>query len=124
MKNQPKAILTDQDPWITKAISKEFSATKHAFCIWHITTKFSGWFTLILRNQYSNWYMDFYKLYKLKSCEEFDNQWLQVMTKYDMLSNKHAIGSYQIKHFWTCYLRQHFFENENNRKIEKYRCIY
>ena len=68
--------------------------------------------------------MDFYKLYKLKSYEELDDQWLQVMTKYDMLSNKHAIGSYQIKHFWTCYLRQHFFENENYQKIKKYKCIY
>ena len=99
----------DQDPWITEAISKELPATKHAFCIWHITTKFSGWFTSILRNQYSNWCMDFYKLYKLESCDEFDNQWLQVMTKYDMLSNKYVIGLYQIKHFWVpCYLRGHF----------------
>ena len=110
MRNQPKTILTDQDPWITETISKELPATKHAFCIWHIITKFSGWFTSILRNQYSNWCMDFYKLYKLESCEDFDNQWLQVMTKYNMLSNKHVIGLYQIKHFWVpCYLRGHCF---------------
>ena len=38
--------------------------------------------------------MDFYKLFKLESCEDFDNQWLQVMTKYNMLSNKHVIGLY------------------------------
>ena len=32
------------------------------------------------------------------------------MIKYDMLSNKHVIGLYQIKHFWVlCYLRGHFF---------------
>ena len=108
-----------------QAISKEFSATKHAFCIWHITAKFSSWFTSIFRNQYLNWCMDFYKLYELKSYEELDDQWLQVMTKYDMLSNKHAIGLYQIKHFWVpCYLRRHFFGNDNNRKIGKYKCIY
>ena len=110
MKNQPKAILTDQDPWITEAISKEFPATKHAFCIWHNTAKFSGWFASILCNQYSNWCMDFYKLNKLESCEDFDNQWLQVMKKYDMISNKYVIGLYQIKHFWvSCYLCGHFF---------------
>ena len=96
MKNQPKAILTDQDPLITKTISKELPAIKHAFCIWHITAKFSNWFTSILHNQYLNWYMDFYKLYKLESCEEFDYQWFQVMTKYDMLSNKHVVGLYQV----------------------------
>ena len=32
------------------------------------------------------------------------------MEKYDMLTNKHVIGLYQIKHFWvSCYLRGHFF---------------
>ena len=33
---------------------KRITTHKHIFCIWHITTKFSGWFTSILRNQYSN----------------------------------------------------------------------
>ena len=102
--------MRNQDLWITDAISKELPATKHAFFIWKITAKFSGWFTSILRTQYSNRCMDFYKLYKLESCEEFDNQWLQVITKYDMFSNKHVIGLYQIKHFWVpCYLRGHCF---------------
>ena len=32
------------------------------------------------------------------------------MTKYDMLSNKHVLGLYKIKHFWVpCYLRGLFF---------------
>ena len=110
MKKQPKAILTNQDPRIMEAILKELPITKHAFCIWNITTKFSGWFTSILRNQYSNWCIEFYKLYKLDSCEEFEGQWTQVMEKYDMLTNKHLISLYQIKHFWVpCYLREHFF---------------
>ena len=73
-------------------------------------SKFSGWFTSILRNQYSNWYIEFYKLYKLDSCEEFDGQWTKVMEKYDMLTNKQVIGLYQIKYFWVpCYLHGHFF---------------
>ena len=107
MKKQSKAILMDQDPWITKAISKELPLTKHAFCIWHITTKFSGWFTSILSNQYLNQCTEFYKL---DSCEKFEGQWTQVMEKYDMITNKHVIGLYQIKHFWVpCYLHKHFF---------------
>ena len=110
MKKPPKSILIDQDPWITEAISKELPLTKHAFCILYITAKFSGWFTSILRSQYSSWCMDFYKLYKLDSCEEFEQQWLQVIAKYDMCMNKHVIGLYQIKHFWVpCYLRGYFF---------------
>ena len=64
--------------------------------------------------------MDFYKLYKLESCEEFDNQWLQVMTKYDVLSNKHVIGLFQIKYFWVpCYLRGNFFGGmTSTRRLE------
>ncbi|GAA0176266.1 hypothetical protein LIER_29287 [Lithospermum erythrorhizon] len=42
MKHPPKTILTDQDPWMTEAIAREMPSTKHAFCIWHITSKFSG----------------------------------------------------------------------------------
>ena len=63
---------------------------------------------------------------KLDSCGEIEGQWTQVMEKYDMLTNKHAIGLYQIKHFWVpCYLRGHFFLwNDNNRKIGKYKCLY
>ena len=72
MRKSRKEILTDQDPWITEAILKELPSTKHAFCIWHITAKFSGWFMAILRSQYSNWWMDFHKLYKFDSCEEFE----------------------------------------------------
>ena len=54
--------------------------------------------------------MDFYKLYKLDLCEEFEHQWSQVMAKYDMLTNKHVSGLYQIKYFWVpCYLRGYFF---------------
>ena len=84
MKKPPKSILTDQDPWIIEAISTELPLTKHAFCVWHITAIFSGWFTSILRSQYSSWCMDFYKLYKLDSCEEFEHQLLQVIAKYDV----------------------------------------
>ena len=91
---QPKTILTDQDPWITETISKELPLTKHAFCMWHITTKFSGWFTSILCNQYLNSCTEFYNLYKLDTCEEFKGQWTQVMETYDMLTNKHVIGLY------------------------------
>ena len=33
------------------------------------------------------------------------------MEKYDMLTNKHVIDLYQIKHCWVlCYLRGHFFD--------------
>ncbi|XP_058188771.1 protein FAR1-RELATED SEQUENCE 11-like isoform X2 [Rhododendron vialii] len=110
MKKQPKTILTDQDPWITQAIAKEFPTTKHSFCIWHITSKFSGWFTAVLQSQYQDWCADFYKLYHLDSPEEFEHQWSHLIAKYNMHTNKHVIGLNGIKHFWVpAYLRDNFF---------------
>lgn len=110
MKKPPKTILTDQDPWLTVSIAKEFPTTKHSFCIWHITAKFSGWFTAILRTQYYKWCDDFYKLYRLETIEEFEREWPQVVSKYNLQNNKHVNGLYKIKQFWVpAYLRGYFF---------------
>ncbi|GAV64432.1 LOW QUALITY PROTEIN: MULE domain-containing protein [Cephalotus follicularis] len=113
MKKPPKTILMDQDPWMAEAILKELPLIKHAFYIWHITSKFSGWFTAILRNKYSSWCANFYKLYKLApvyTYEEFEDQWPQVIIKYNLHESKHANGLFQIRHFWVpSYLRGYFF---------------
>ena len=111
MEKSPKNILTDQDPWMTEAISKELPSTKHGFCIWHITSKFSGWFNALLREKYSKWCYDFFDLYKLETIEEFEQKWPQVVAKYNLQSNKHVKGLYQVKDFWVlAYLRDHFLE--------------
>jgi len=74
MKKPPNTIITNQDPWMTQAISLEIPFTKHAFCIWHITTKFSDWFTYILQNQYSSWCTDFYRVYSLNNIDDFEKE--------------------------------------------------
>ncbi|XVF12606.1 hypothetical protein REPUB_Repub08aG0133500 [Reevesia pubescens] len=110
MRKPPKSILTDQDPWITEAIARGMPLTKHSFCIWHITSKFSGWFTAVLRKQYANWCSDFFKLHKLDSSEEFELQWHIAVEKYGLQGNKHVHGLYGIKSFWMpSYLRGHLF---------------
>jgi hypothetical protein len=111
MKNPPKTIITDQDPWMTQAIAVEMSSTKHVFCIWHITAKFSGWFTSILRNRYFSWCADFYKLYKLDNVEDFEEEWITIVSKYNLEANKHIKGLCEVKQYWVpAYLRGHFFK--------------
>ncbi|XP_058766139.1 protein FAR1-RELATED SEQUENCE 11-like [Vicia villosa] len=106
----PRTILTDQDPWMKEAISKEMSTTKHSFCIWHITFKFSSWFNAILRDKYAQWCYDFYGLYKLETCEEFEHQWPKVVAKYNLQTNKYVKGLYEIRNYWAlAYLREYFF---------------
>ena len=56
------------------------------------------------------WCVDFYKLYKLEDAEEFEQQWPQMIAKYNLQTNKHALGLYLIRHCWVLgYLRSHFF---------------
>ncbi|CAJ2656922.1 unnamed protein product [Trifolium pratense] len=110
MKKAPKTILTDQDPWMKEATSKELSSTKHSFCIWHITSKFSSWFNAILRGEYAKWCSDFYELYKLETREDFEHQWPQVVARYNLQSNKHVTGLYEIRNYWAlAYLCDYFF---------------
>lgn len=107
MKKPPKTIITDQDPWMTQTIAFEMSSTKHAFCIWHITAKFSGWFTSILRNRYSSWCADFYKL---DNIDDFEEEWFIIVSKYNLEANKDIKGLYEVKQYWVpTYLHRYFF---------------
>nr|XP_043616018.1 protein FAR1-RELATED SEQUENCE 11-like [Erigeron canadensis] len=75
MEKMPKTIITDQDLWMSEAIADEMPTTKHSYCIWHITSRFSCWFSALLRTKYQRWCGDFYKLYKMTSIEEFEDNW-------------------------------------------------
>jgi len=52
LRKPPKTIIIDQEPWMSKAITSEMPTTKHNYCIWYITSKFSGWFMALLRSEY------------------------------------------------------------------------
>ncbi|KAI5442422.1 hypothetical protein KIW84_011481 [Lathyrus oleraceus] len=73
----------------------------------HITAKFSGWFTSILRNRYSSWCADFYKL---DNIDDFEEEWFIIVSKYNLEANKHIKGLYEVKQYWVpAYLRGYFF---------------
>lgn len=109
MKSAPKTIIIDQDPWMSKAIASEMLTTKHSYCIWHITSKFSCWFATLLREDYQKWCSNFYKLYKLTLPEEFEHTWSVIIAKYNLQENKHVKGLYNVRYFWApAYLRDYF----------------
>ncbi|MCL7023600.1 hypothetical protein MKW94_018709 [Papaver nudicaule] len=110
MGKMPVTILTDQDLWLTKAIMEVLPSTKHSFCIWHITTKFSGWFLSVLRTKYFEWCSDFYKLYRIETIEEFEKEWPITILKYELSDNEHIIGLYNARKYWVpAFLRDYFF---------------
>ncbi|GJQ94340.1 FAR1-related sequence 11-like protein [Tanacetum coccineum] len=110
MKKPSKTIITDQDPWMSQTISIEMPTTKHSFCIWHITSKFSCWFSALLRTEYQSWCGDFYTLYRMTYVEEFEHNWPIFVAKYNLQNNNHVQGLYEIRMSWApCYLRNYFF---------------
>ncbi|KAJ8427033.1 hypothetical protein Cgig2_032861 [Carnegiea gigantea] len=77
MKKPPLSILTDQDICMTETISKEMPTTKHAFCIWHIITKFSCWFTFNSSSRLSKLVCRLLQVVKFEDAGEFEQQWPQ-----------------------------------------------
>ncbi|XWS53551.1 hypothetical protein CRYUN_Cryun10bG0011000 [Craigia yunnanensis] len=96
----PQTLLTDQNMWLKEAIAIEMPETKHAFCIWHIISKFSDWFSLLLGSRYDDWKSDFYRLYSLKLLEDFEEEWMEMIDKYGLHDNKHIISLYALRTFW------------------------
>ncbi|XP_074298360.1 protein FAR1-RELATED SEQUENCE 11-like [Silene latifolia] len=110
MKKPPNSIITDQDPWMSEAILTEMPTTKHSYCIWHITSKFSCWFAGLLRYDYQEWCSEFYKLYRMTELEEFENNWFVMVEKFNLQNNKHVLGLYKVRQFWApAYLHNYFF---------------
>ncbi|ERN03947.1 hypothetical protein AMTR_s00079p00050740 [Amborella trichopoda] len=105
-----QTILTDQDLAHKVAIYKELPNTKHAFCIWHLLSKLSGWFSLFLCKRYNEFDTDFYKLYNHESIEDFEEGWHALVNKFTLHSNRHINNMWNLKEFWALpYLRSHFF---------------
>lgn len=111
----PGTILTDQNVWLKEALATEMPRTKHAFCIWHIISKSSDWFSALLASQYDKWKSEFLWLYNLHSVDEFEVGWRQMIDSYGLHGNKHAVSLYALRTFWALpYLRSYFFAGMTN----------
>ncbi|KAI3987547.1 hypothetical protein MKX01_003233 [Papaver californicum] len=99
MGKPPLTISTDQDLWMTEAIRVELPSIKLSFCIWHITTKFSGWFSSVLRSKCFEW------------LEQFEHEWPIAIPKYKLNNNSYIIGLYNVRTFGIpTFLLDYFFE--------------
>lgn len=106
----PVTILTDQNTWLKQALAMEMSATKQCFFIWHITSKFSDWFSVVLGSQYDNWKSEFLQLYNLYEVQEFEVGWRDMIDTYGLHGNKHIVSLYALRAYWALpFLRSYFF---------------
>lgn len=106
----PVTILTDQNAWLKQALAMEMSATKQCFSIWHLTSKFSDWFSVVLGSQYDNWKSEFHQLYNLYEVQEFEVGWRDMIDTYGLHGNKHIVSLYALRAYWALpFLRSYFF---------------
>ncbi|XP_043708668.1 protein FAR1-RELATED SEQUENCE 11-like [Telopea speciosissima] len=111
----PQTVLTDQNMWLKDAIAIEMPTTKHAFCIWHIISKFSDWFPVLLGSEYDNWKAEFHRLYNLDMVEDFEVGWREMVDGYGLHANKHIVSLYALRTFWALpFLRCYFFAGMTN----------
>ncbi|XP_038720202.1 protein FAR1-RELATED SEQUENCE 11-like [Tripterygium wilfordii] len=111
----PQTILTDQNIWLKKAIAIEMPVTKHAFCIWHIIAKFSDWFSVLLGSSYDEWKAEFYRIYNLELVEDFEEDWIEMVNRFGLHTNRHIVSLYALRAFWgLAFLRRYFFAGMMN----------
>jgi hypothetical protein len=110
----PVSIITDQDKAMCGAISKVFPNTRHRLCLWHIRKKFAEKLSHIYHKS-SNFKRELKKCIRESLCiEDFEEDWHQIMVKYDLEKNEWLQGLYEIRESWIpIYNMKTFFAGMN-----------
>jgi hypothetical protein len=105
----PKAIMTDQDKAMKNAIAIVFPGSRHRYCMWHIMKKLPEKF-----GSHANF--DGIKsainkcLYDSQTCEEYEENWKDLLEKYNLHDNAWLDGLYMDKTFWVpAYMKDTFW---------------
>ncbi|XP_058080669.1 protein FAR1-RELATED SEQUENCE 5-like [Magnolia sinica] len=104
----PKAIITDQDPAMTKAISIVFSNTFHRYCIWHIMQKVPEKLGAIAhRDEFIRPFNDC--VWNSQTSEDFEDSWEKLMTENGLEDNVWLNSIYAVRHKWIPAFVRHVF---------------
>ncbi|XVE81267.1 hypothetical protein DITRI_Ditri15bG0049900 [Diplodiscus trichospermus] len=105
----PQTILTDIDSSLRDAIARELPNTKHVICSWHVLSKLSSWFSLLLGSQYEEFKAEFDILCQLEGIEEFEHQWNHLVARFGLASDKHIALLFSYRASWPLsYIRGYF----------------
>ncbi|XP_074342171.1 protein FAR1-RELATED SEQUENCE 5-like [Apium graveolens] len=98
----PRTIIIDQDIALGNAIAEvmPMPQTKHTYCTWHISSKFSEKLSYLYTN-----YPEFKKefnacVYKSLTLTEFEGKWEQLVEKYDLEDHAWLNDMYAIRTQW------------------------
>jgi transposase-like protein len=102
------AIITDHDRAMKNAIAIVFPETQHRYCLWHIMRKFPEKF-----GAHANF--DAIKnalhgcLYDSKTCEEYEENWKNLLESHHLHDNAWLRGLYNERTFWVlAYMKDTF----------------
>jgi hypothetical protein len=105
----PQTILSDLDPGLRDAVGSEFPGTKHVIPVWNIINKVSSWFSLHLGSRYGEFKSEFNALFNIENTEEFELQWSQMISVFELDSDKHIDLLYSVRASWAQpYVRGYF----------------
>jgi len=110
----PKAIITDQDRVMKNAIAIVFLESQHRYCMWHIMKKFPE-----KLGSHANF--DGIKsainncLYDSQTCEEYEENWKDLLESYNLHDNAWLHKLYMEKTFWVpAYMKYTFRAGMNS----------
>nr|XP_048328522.1 protein FAR1-RELATED SEQUENCE 5-like [Ziziphus jujuba var. spinosa] len=105
--NNPKMIINDQDPAMTKAIVQSLPNTFHRYCSWHILEKFSTYLNAIT---YKDFYKDFQQCIWESECpEEFERKWVTTIEKASLDNNDWLKSIFKLCSRWVLAYVNHIF---------------
>lgn len=102
----PQTIVTDFDVGLRDTIRSELPSTKHVISMWNILPKASIWFSPVLGPRYPEFKSEFEAVYNIENTEEFEYQWGQLISRYELLSDNHMALLFSLRLCWAvCYTR-------------------
>ncbi|XP_060669827.1 protein FAR1-RELATED SEQUENCE 5-like [Ziziphus jujuba] len=105
--NNPKMIITDQDPAMKKAIVQSLPNTFHRYCSWYILEKFSTYLNAIT---YRDFYKDFQQcIWELECPEEFERKWVTTIEKANLDNNDWLKSIFELRSRWVLAYVNHIF---------------
>ena len=103
----PKAIITDQDPSMTKALAQVLPQTVHRYCLWHILNKFPDKISAVTFREH---YQSIKNVIKNStSPEEFEHGWKDVIRSANLEQNSWILLMYELRHKWVPAYFSHVF---------------
>jgi hypothetical protein len=100
----PKAVITDGDKSMRKAIRVVFPNTRHRLCAWHLHRN-------AVQHVKNSKFLEEFKSLMYSPCtpEKFESEWKRVVENFDLSNNRWVKKIYRLKRMWaSAYMRDHF----------------